>query len=188
MLNKISAWLYRFSTISFLLISTIVFMLFLVLVMPGQTAKAAVYSGGVGMPDMTVFYSASDLRHMAETYGEQGRQAYIHARFTFDLAFPLVYTFFLAVCTSWMLGRLIPLSSKWRLLNLLPLAAMLFDFLENICAVLVMAAFPASRPLAAQLAVIFTPLKWLLVSTAFLLLIGASLLAGFRSIRERKKN
>ena len=188
MLKKLSAWLYSVSTGRLALISTVIMLLFLILVMPGQTAKSAVYSAGVGTPDTTVFYSASDLRQMAETYGEQGRQAYIQARFTFDLAFPLVYTFFLAVCTSWMLGRLLPLSSRWYLLNLLPLAAMLLDFLENICAALVMAAYPASRPLAAHFAVIFTPLKWLLVSAAFLLLIGISLLAGFRSIRERKNN
>ncbi len=186
--NKISTWLYRISSSYLAIISTVIFMLFLILVMPDQTAQAALYSAEAGAPDTTVFYSVDNLLHMAESYGEQGRQAYIHARFTFDLAFPLVYTFFLAVCTSWMLDRLRLSGNNWRLLNLLPLAAMVFDFLENSCTAIVMAAYPHGRPLAAQLAVIFTPMKWLFVAAAFVLLVVASLLISIRSIRERKNH
>ena len=186
MLNRLSAWLYHVSSGRLAILSTIMLLLFFMLVMPGETVKAAAYSAEAGTPDTTAVYSVEKLLGMAEAYGEQGRQAYIHARFTFDLAFPLVYGFFLAVCTSWMLNRLVPPAGSWRRLNLLPMGAVLFDLLENTCAVIVMAAYPAVRPLAAQLAVIFTPVKWLFVTASFLILIAAGLLAGYRSIRKQK--
>jgi hypothetical protein len=50
---------------------------------------------------------------------------------------------------------------------------MLLDYLENICAAWVMAAYPAPQPLAAALAAFFTPLKWLFVAGAFVLLLPA---------------
>jgi hypothetical protein len=53
---------------------------------------------------------------------------------------------------------------------LIPLAAVLLDLLENISAARVMAVYPAPQPLAAALAVIATPLKWLFVGGSFALL------------------
>lgn len=187
MLNKISDGLYRISSNRLTALSVAIFLLFITLVMPAQSAQAAAYSGEVGSPDTTLFYSAENLRHMAEAYGPAGRQAYIRARFTFDLAFPLVYTFFLATSSSWMLQRLLKPANPWRRLNLLPLAAMLFDFLENICTAVVMAAYPAARPLAANLATIFTPVKWFFVCASFLLLLMGSILCMLRSAKERKE-
>lgn len=64
---------------------------------------------------------------MAEAYGESGRQAYIRARFTFDLVWPLVYTLFLATAISWVLGRAFALDSCWQRANLAPLLNAIFD-------------------------------------------------------------
>jgi hypothetical protein len=185
MLKKLSDDLYRFSSGRLAIFGTILMLLFLITVMPGETVKAAAYSTQAGTPDTTAIYSVEKLLGMAEAYGEQGRRAYIQARFSFDLAFPLVYGFFLAVCTSWMLKRLLPPDNFWRRLNLLPPAAVLFDLLENTCAVIVMAAYPTVRPLAAQLAVIFTPIKWLLVTSSFIVLIAAGLLVIYQAINKR---
>ena len=183
MLKKISDWLYRVSSGRLAILSTVIMLLFLMLVMPGESAKAAVYSAQAGTPDTTAIYSVDKLLGMAQAYGARGRQAYIQARFTFDLAFPLVYGFFLAVCTGWMLKRLLPPGSGWRRLNLLPLGALLFDLLENTCAVIVMAAYPAVPSLAAYLAVIFTPLKWLFVTASF----GLLALAGMGAILHTRR-
>ena len=184
MLRKISDCLYRVSSGRLAILSTVIMLLFLMLVMPGETAKAAVYSAQTGTPDTTAIYSVDRLLGLAAAYGAQGRQAYIHARFTFDLAFPLVYGFFLSICTSWMLKRLLSLNGRWRHLNLLPLGAVLFDLLENICAVIVMAAYPAVPSIAAYLAVVFTPVKWLFVGASFGLLAAASVGAILHSRRK----
>jgi hypothetical protein len=182
-MKRLSNWIYQKSKGWVALCSLLAFTLFSVLVLPSQSLQAETYSGTTGSPDMSLFYSQETLLQMAETYGEAGRQAYVHARFTFDLVFPLVYAFFLTACISWLLNRSLAKGSPWRMLNLLPLGAMLLDFLENICAARVMASYPAPSPLAAAAAVIFTPVKWLLVGSSFTLLI----ISGLMSILKRKK-
>jgi hypothetical protein len=169
-LDRISKSLYRISNLPIMLICLVVFLVFGVTQLPAQSARAAVYSGSSGTPDTSLFYSTADLYRMAESYGAEGRQAYIQARFTFDLAFPLVYGAFLATALGYLLGHALNEGSPWRRLNLLPLAGMLFDYLENIFAARVMAAYPTPQPTAAALAALFTPLKWLFISASFLLL------------------
>ena len=172
--ERISRRLYRLSKLPVVLICLLVFLAFSATQLPAQSAQAAAYSDDAGTPDTTFFYTPAELNRMAESYGSDGRQAYIRARFTFDLVFPLVYGAFLATSLSFLLGRSLDEASSWRRLNLIPLAAVLLDLLENINAALVMAAYPAPQPLAAALATIATPLKWLFVGGSFALLAPAA--------------
>jgi hypothetical protein len=180
MMNKYSEFFYRRSTGAAVLITLLAFLSFAVLVLPGQSAKAEAYSGEAGSPDLSLFYSADDLYRMAESYGPEGRADYVRARFTFDLAFPLVYGLFLTACVSWLLNRALAIGSRWRLLNLAPLAGVLFDLLENISASLVISRFPAETPAAAALAPVFTLVKWVFVAGSFVLLFIAAVLAVFQ--------
>ena len=105
MLNRISNFFYAVSAGWLTLTGLVVFILFMIFVLPQQAQKAEAYSGGTS-PDTSYIYSASDLYQMAESYGAEGRAAYIYARFTFDLVFPLAYLFFLTTSISWLLARL----------------------------------------------------------------------------------
>jgi len=176
MLQRISQGFYRIASAPLALICLLIFLVFSATQLPAQSAQAAVYSASAGTPDTSLFYTPAALYRMAESYGSAGRAAYLHARFTFDLAFPLVYGAFLASTLSFLLGRALDENHRWRWLNLIPLAAMLFDLLENICAARVMAVYPAPQPLAAALAAVFTPLKWLFVGGSYLLLLPAVIL------------
>jgi hypothetical protein len=98
MWKRLSDFLYKITNGWVAFLAFVVFLLFAGLVLPGQAVSAETYSGNAGSPDLSFYYSAKDLYHMAEVYGEQGRGAYVRARFTFDLIWPLVYTFFL--CTA----------------------------------------------------------------------------------------
>lgn len=185
-MTKISNWLYQISTGRVALVSLAIFLIFSALVLPGQSAAAEVYAGAKGSPDLSLFYSPTDLLVMAESYGATGRQAYVRARFTFDLIFPLIYTFFLAACISWLLKRMIPEGSFWRHLNVLPLVAMLLDFIENIAAAYVIGRYPAPSLLAATIAPPATILKWLLVGGSFIMLgilAFHAIIKGIRSTR-----
>jgi hypothetical protein len=151
-------------------------MIFSAAVLPWQAEKADQNSGGVGSPDMSLFYSAEDLYTLAESYGENGRTAYIQARVTFDIIFPLVYTAFLATSISWVFSRIITEDSKWQLAGTVPVMGMVFDFLENGAVSLVMARYPDSTPIIVSLAPILTLLKWVFVSGSFVLLFGGIIL------------
>lgn len=187
-MKSISDWIYRKTTTWVALASIILFAAFTALVLPGWSATAASYSAGAGSPDTSLFYSSGDLYQMANAYEAEGRQAYIRARFTFDLAFPLVYGFFLAACASWLLDRSLPEGNLWRLLNLTPLAGVLFDFLENISAALVIGRYPSATPIFATLAPVFTLVKWLFVSGSFVLLIIGAGLTLLKKYRNRRMN
>lgn len=182
MLTRISKWLSKYSTRWTALISVVIFTLFTVFVLPGQSASSTDQLSGGDSPDLSLYYSSAELYRMAESYGEQGRQAYISARFTFDLIWPLVYGFFLVATLGWLLKIAFPAQSIWQRANLLPLFGVLFDYLENISTSLVMGRFPAQTPIVDWMAGIFTALKWLLIGGSFILLVVALFLAIWRKI------
>lgn len=175
MIRQISDFFYRFSSGWMALLGLLVFALFLGFVLPGQAAQAESYTQGAESPDGSFFYSTAALYEMAEAYGEAGRAAYIRARFTFDLVWPLAYLLFFATSISWVYGRAFAPGSRWRLLNLFPLAGVLFDYLENIGAALVMARYPAPTPGVDVLTPFFTAVKWIFVNGSFgVLLVGVA--------------
>lgn len=185
MAKRASDWLYRTSTTRVSLAALIVFVLFSALVLPAQSAQAHRDSSGAGSPDTSFAYSPARLYEMAEAYGQAGRQAYVRARFTFDLVFPLVYTFFLASAASWLLGHAFPLNSVWRLANLAPLLGCTFDYLENVSTSLVMLRYPVRTPLVDLLAPAFTLAKWVFVGGSFALLALGACVMAYRRLQKR---
>ena len=180
-MQRFSNFLHKLSSGRAALFGLIVFVLFIALVMPRFNAhiEASGHRSSSGprssTPDLSFYYAPQALYELAQEYGPAGRQAYIQARFTFDLVWPLVYTFFLVTSVSWLVRRGFPPGSRWQYANLIPLAAMTLDFLENISTSLVMYRFPARWPLVEFLAPLFTALKWIAVGGSFALaLIGAA--------------
>lgn len=164
------AW-YRISNGRTAAVALIIFVAFTALVLPGQSRESASISGETGSPDLSFYYTRDDLYEMAEAYGVEGRAAYIKARFTFDVAWPIVYTFFLSTTISWAFLKFSTPDGKiWRL-NVLPVLGALFDYLENASTSLVMFRYPSLSPPVDFLASWFTLLKWLLIVGSFLILL-----------------
>ena len=143
MLNKLSSWLRKKSTGWLVIGSLIIMLLFTILVLPSQAEVSRESTGSTTSPDTSLYYSPEDLYKIAEIYGPDGRQAYIYARWTFDLIFPLVYVSFLAIGLSWFSKQLNTSSKIWNLVNLIPLLSGLLDYLENSAPSLVMYLYPA---------------------------------------------
>jgi hypothetical protein len=182
--KRVSDWLRRVSTGWVTLAALLIFLLFAALVLPREATRAEEETGSAASPDTSFFYAPGDLYRMAESYGAEGRQAYVRARFTFDLVWPLVYTFFLVTAISWVL-RGIAADSRWQLANLAPLLGALFDYLENLCTSLVMLRYPAQTPVLDLLAPLFTALKWATLGLSFALLLGGIAAAVWRWMRPR---
>ena len=183
---KISNWLYRVVNGWISLLALLIFIAFTILVLPRQAEKADTFSSDAGSPDMSLFYSPQQLYQMAEAYGEQGRQAYVQQRFTFDVVWPLVYTFFLCTAITWLYRGGFPLNSTWRRANIIPLIAVLFDFLENLSTSLVMLRYPQPTPMVDWLAPVFTLLKWIFVSGSFILLLIGIVAYAWRRLTRRQ--
>lgn len=185
MFRKISERLHRLSTGRVALAGLIIFLLFTALVLPGQSRQAESSAGGAGSPDTSFFYAPSDLYAMAEAYGPEGRQAYVRARATFDVAWPIAYTLFLGTAISWLFGKAFPPGSPWRLANLVPVLGLLLDYLENASTSLVMARYPARTPVIDLLAPLFTAAKWVFVAGSFLVLVAGIIALVARRRRRR---
>lgn len=186
MSNRLSDWINSVSSTRIALVCLAIFLLFSVLVLPDQASKTGGYSGEVGSPDLSFFYTAEELYEFADAYGLEGRAAYIRARFTFDVVWPLVYVIFLVTAISWVFKRASIQGKLWQRLNLVPLLGMLFDFLENISASIVMARYPNTTALIDHLAGIFTMVKWVFVGGSFVVLLCGVVLAVGRYIHQRK--
>jgi len=178
-LIRISDFLHDVSSGKLALLALIIFILFGAFVLPREAARAEQVSEGAGSPDTNLFYTAGDLYELAEIYGPEGRVAYVRARYTFDVAFPLVYGFFLVTAISWIVGRVIEGGSRFRLVNLAPVFAVLFDFLENLSTSAVMLRYPQQTAVA-YLAPILSLIKWIFVYGSFVIL---GLLLIFRILR-----
>ncbi len=187
MLARWSERLIRFSKGRVAVIALVIFLAFTALVLPGQAAGSAERTGGAAQPDTSLFYTTAALYDMAEAFGETGRQAYIRARFTFDLVWPLVYGFFLVTAIGWLAGRLFEPGARWRQLNLLPIFGVGFDYLENMATSLVMARYPAQTPVVDALAPVFTLVKWLFVGGSFVALAGLAVAALARWAGKRRR-
>ncbi len=183
--KQLSSWCYQVVTCPVLVAAVMIFIFFLVVVLPGMAGSLAELTGTELSPDTSVFYSAEELYGMAESYGEEGRAFYIYSRFTFDLIWPAAYLFFLAASVSYLFRYLQP-DNPWRLVNLLPFAGALFDILENSAASLVMYRYPLPTAVIAQLAPVFTFFKWYFIVLSFMALMAGFLLFLLRLLQNKK--
>ncbi len=169
-MQKIAAWLYQKTTLSVVIAASIIFIFFMVAVLPPMANRLSEIAGVSVSPDTSFIYNATDLYTMAEDYGDQGRSYYIYSRFTFDLVWPLAYLFFLTAVISYLFK-----TNRWRsklpLVNLLPLLAFLFDLLENSGASLVMFRYPLQTKIIAELVPLFTFTKWVFVGLSFIAIV-----------------
>ena len=188
MLQRLSKHFYKYSTPFITIASVVVFLLFSVTILPAQSAAAEAYSGSEGTPDLSFLYTPSDLYQMADQFGSGGRIAYVKARFTFDLIFPIIYGVFLVTTISFLLDTLYQPSRWQRQLNLIPVAGVLFDLLENSAASIVITRFPDLSPISASLAPIFTLVKWIFVGGSFFLLILCLILRIIKKIKKYPPN
>ncbi len=182
-MNKLSNWIYKISSGWVTLICLVIFLLFTALVLPSQSDRADAYSGDVGSPDTSLYYSADALYQFAEVYGPQGRGDYIRARVTFDVIWPIVYLVFLTTAISWAFKSAGKQGGFWKRLNLVPVFGLIFDYLENGATSIVMWRYPDVTPLLPQLAGVITAFKWVFVGGSFGVLIFGLALAIWRWAR-----
>lgn len=185
-MRRLSEWMNDAARGWVAILATAIFAAFMVLVLPRQAAQSEQVSGDAGSPDTSFWYTADELYQIAEEYGADGRAAYIRARWTFDLIYPLVYGFFLVSTVSWLFSYTFPPHSSWRRVNLIALFGVIFDYLENSATSLVMAYYPDPSPVIAALAPYLTLLKWFFVGASFTALFAGCGLALYRFVRIRQ--
>lgn len=150
------------------LVFTILFLIFIIFILPNETAVLSSY-GIEQSPDTSIFYTSQTLYRLADEYGELGRDFYITQRFTFDLIWPVIYGLFLLSSISFLAYRIN--NPKYKYFIYLPLLAMLFDYLENITVSITMSRYPILTPITSHLAGFMTLFKWSILSLVVISLV-----------------
>lgn len=182
-LTTLSKWINKQISPVVLIISALIFTGFLIFVLPAVSAATLEVTSISQSPDTSFFYTVETLYEIAEGYGEAGRDYYINSRFTFDVVWPLVYGFFIVSALSLTFRKPI-LNRNFYVFNLIPLMAVVFDFLENITVSYLMFRYPLFSVVAYG-APFFTLLKWLMIYMAFALLTIGVIIKFFLLLRSR---
>jgi len=150
-------------------LSTLVFMFFILVVLPAEAVRLASVTNVSGSPDTSFIYGPSEFYAWASGYGEAGRDYYIRSRFGFDLIWPLAYGAFLftGIRASRLKSRVV--------LAYVPIVSVLFDYTENVLASFLMGLYPTQINALVYVASVATFVKWVTLGASFaLLIIGIS--------------
>lgn len=185
-LRGLSRGVDRLSRPWVVLLSGLLFAGFVLVLLPLQADRSTAYTARAGSPDLRFTYSAENLYDIAQSYGVDGRAAYVRDRLTFDVAFPLSYGLFFATAIAFAFRRTWPQWLGLRSLSVVPLWAMAADLLENLALVGVMRLYPQPSSLLAALAAAATAAKWVLVGLSILLTTLGLLAYLFSSLRRAR--
>lgn len=163
-----------------LMISSIVFGVFMVVVLPMISYINQRYIGVSFSPDTSFFYTSHHFYQMIDLYGDQGRNLYIIIRWTFDLIYPLVYGLFLIM----VLYHVHMNKSKAMTLLWFPLLGVIFDYGENIVATILIGVFPKQLNALVYMMQVFSLLKWLFIGLSLVMIFYQL----YRMIRQKQLN
>lgn len=166
-----------------IIILTIIFVLFTSLVLPYINNLTNNLIGVSESPDTGFGLSLSDYYIMRNRYGEYGIKIYTIMRFTFDIIWPFVYGGFL-ITSLYYLQKESNVFQSFRL-YFIAATAVLFDFLENLLAVLFMNMFPREFDLLVYALKISSTLKWLVLVVSFSMLLYVFIIFIHKKIRNK---
>jgi len=182
LLNNIK--LKKLYNLNGILISTVVFIIFMVFVLPWVSNMMEGF-GNVQSPDTLFTYSSEKLFSITHDYGVEGRRMYLIQRFTFDLFWPIVYGMFCLSLIGFAVMRFERLM-KYKYLVYVPVIAVIMDYVENILVSVVFLMYPAESRMIAILASVSTSIKWIYVSLSMILAV-VSILYILTTIIQKKK-
>ena len=137
----------------------VVLVLFVALAAVTRPGLAAV-SGDIEGLDTRFFYTPEEAFANVAAYTPEARQTLNAFHLTADIVNPVLYSAFLVLLLSWLFQIGFAPESKMRILNIVPLGALLFDVLENIFITVMMVAHPAQPVWAAWSATVSTMAKF----------------------------
>lgn len=180
---KILQKIYEKTNWKLLIISSVLFVLFMGVVLPYVSYWTEEVKGLPAGPD--TLFTLDVLRYytIRSNFGEEGRKLYIILRWTFDIIWPLVYTFFYFTAISCLAKKSKDkFGYKWLFI---PLFAVGLDLMENIIATIFMATDPLQSDFVVILLMISSFAKWVFVGLSFIAIIY---LAVRVFIKKGKKN
>jgi hypothetical protein len=127
------------TVLTMFVLTNIVYVFMLTLTIPGVIK----FTGGKEIFDMLPGgYSYTYAAELLEKLGNEGREYYLYRQIPADMIYPGLFAISYALIIAYFLGKTGKLNTKLKYLSYLPIAAGLFDYLENICIIIMIKSFP----------------------------------------------
>ena len=169
MLSKLSRLFHSWARGWLIVALFAAFVIFEVVTLPLLQAAPG---GSIVSLDAQFFYTPERAFSTVASYGDAA-PFWIRIYLTWDVVNPILYTLAFGLAISWLFQRGFRPGSGLQKLNLLPVGAGLFDLLENISIVTLLAVYPAQHAAVAWLSTVCTMGKVsLLGASAVLVLVG----------------
>ncbi len=125
-------------------------------------------------------YSYEDAIHLLDAIGPTGREKYLQRQLPIDFIYPGLFAVSYTLMLSWLFSKRIDPKSKIYLLVLVPAAAGLFDYIENIGIISMLITYPVVSPRWVQFASLFSILKSVMTIAFYVLFFYGVLLFGLK--------
>lgn len=126
--------------------------------------------GNINPLDARFFYMPAEAFATVASYGD-AKPFWIRTYLTWDIVNPILYSLFFALAISWLFRMGFAPQRAIQRANLIPLAAGMFDLIENASFVTLLSVFPSQPESIAWLATACTVGKVLALGVSVLLLI-----------------
>ena len=125
------------------------------------SAELMALAHGRNVPDAQFWRSADALYSILSDYDFYGIHLYLTRISPIDLFIPLGQALFLSIAITLVFRHAFGANSGWQMLNTLPFAAMVGDYLENASIVSIMLSYPNRLDPLAVVAGLFTAVKFI---------------------------
>lgn len=134
--------------------------------------QVEVHAQGMKIFDLSPLgYSFEYANKLLLTLGEEGRQSYMYRQLPLDFLYPGLFAISCTLLLTWLFLKSREASSKVFYLCLVPAFAGLFDYLENLCVLSILWAYPSLSKTSVVLASTMTIAKSTLTTCFFVLLL-----------------
>lgn len=125
-----------------------------------------------GLMDLSFGFTPERGYSILESYGEEGRKVYFFVESFVDIIYPIIYTTAFVLLVSFLFKKNNWNTGKIAILNIVPLAGMVFDMLENFGIIQMLRAFPEKVEFWAKFASNAGLVKWGFAGITILLALG----------------
>lgn len=150
-----------------LIISIALFVLAMVFLLPHMSSLMDQFDNLGTPPDLNFGFNNLGIQTYRNALGFEGRDMYIFIRWTYDILWPIIYTFFF-VNVLYLIVKKGDYSIKLVYLSVLPFV---LDILENTLASIFMVVFPSEATILVFLIAVISTFKWLSIGFFFIFII-----------------
>ena len=135
--------------------------------------------------DLCFSYTPEQARQYLSEYSPEARIFAAKFNLIADTIYPISYAFFFAILLAWVFKPLRESLPACRNIHLLPLAILIFDYMENICVINMLTKFPDISDGLIRQGSGLTSIKWILVGITVFSVLAGFLLRLWFSLKSR---